>query len=196
MRIICLSVALFVLCAAAVAGEIREFDIKTLERLGNELTEVSQRADRGATDAVRKRAVRTAKAALQGKLFNIRYDYVVLDDPDGNGFLVYALGQSPKRGDVVIHGHFRVTVSVDGEKAERADALSHSLLTEYDLPAGLPKGTHLVGAAIMQIVSAKPVETLIYASNLMKMPLYVATPPNGQAWIIENGKMTKSGSKK
>ena len=180
----------------AFAAEIREFDIKTIERLGNELTEVSQRPDRGATDEIRKRAVQTAKAALQGKLFNIRYDYVVLDDPDGGGFLVYALGQAPKRGDVVILGHFRVTVSADGKKVERVDALSHTMMTEYGLLGGIPKGTHLAGAALTQIVSAKPVETLIYASNLMQMPLFVATPPNGQLWQIENGKITKSSSKK
>ena len=196
MRTISLTLLIVLYAVAASAGEIREFDIKTIERLGNELTEVSQRDDRGATDAVRKRAVRTAKAALQGKLFNIRYNYVVLSDPDGSGFLVYALGQAPKRGDVVIHGHFRVTISDDGERVERVDALSHSLLTEYDLPAGLPKGTHLAGAAIMQIVSPKPVETLIYASNLMQMPFVVATPPNGQIWYVEKGKITKDKAKK
>jgi hypothetical protein len=196
MRAILIAAATLAQMSVVFASEIREFNIKTIQRLGNELTEVSQRADRGATDAVRKRAVKTAKAALEGKLFNIRYNYIVLDDPDGSGFLVYALGQSPKRGDVVIHGHFRVTVSADGEKSERVDALSHTLLTESDLPAGLPQGTHLVGAAIMQMVSSTPVETLLYASNMMKMPLYVATPPNGQAWVIENGKITKQKPKR
>jgi hypothetical protein len=57
---------------------------------------------------VRKRAQQTAKAGLQGKLFNIRYDYVVLDDPDGSGLLVYALGRGSKAGDTVVFGHFRV----------------------------------------------------------------------------------------
>lgn len=186
-----LAAAAVIVTGAVFAGEIREFDIKTIERLGNELTTVSQTRDRGAPTPIRKRAVQTAKAALQGKLFKIRYDYVVLDDPDGNGFLVYALGRGPKRGDVVIHGHLRVTVSADGEKAERVDALSHSLLSESDLPAAIPKGTTLAGAAIMQVVSSKPVETLVYASNLMQMPLVVATPPNGQVWFIEKGKITK-----
>ena len=72
---------------AAFASEIREFDLKTIERLGNELTRVSQQPDRGATSVVRKRARQTAVAALKGKLFNIRCEYVVLDDPDVPDFL-------------------------------------------------------------------------------------------------------------
>src|SRR5437016_8343928 len=82
--------------ASAFASEIREFDLKTLQRLGNELTRVSQTPDRGATSPERKRAKQTAIAALKGKLFDIHYDYVVLDDPDGSGFLVYALGKGSK----------------------------------------------------------------------------------------------------
>src|SRR5438309_6123599 len=96
---------------SAFAGEIREFDLKTIERLGNELTRVSQSRDKGATDAVRKRAKQTAIAALKGKLFNIHYDYVLLNDPDGSGFLVYALGTTKNPDEVVLAGHFRVTVS-------------------------------------------------------------------------------------
>ena len=119
------------LCAfTAFASEIREFDVKTLERLGNELTRVSQTSAKGATDSVRKRAKQTAIVALKGKLFDIRYEYVVLNDPDGSGFLVYALGKGPKPGDVVVCGHFRVTVSADGNKVERVDALSQGLMIE------------------------------------------------------------------
>lgn len=90
---------LLVICLLAInsafASEIREFDLRTTERLGNELTRVSQRADRGATTPVRKRAQQTAKAAVRGKLFNIRYDYVVLDDPNGSGFLESQKGVGP-----------------------------------------------------------------------------------------------------
>lgn len=196
MRIVGLVATIFLSCAIASAGEIREFDIKTIERLGNELTEVSQRADRGATDVVRKRAVRTAKAALQGKLFNIWYDYVVLDDPDGSGFLVYALGQGKKRGDVVIHGHFRVSVSADGTQANRVDALSHSLVIENKYFDPSPERYHRVDFVTSQAVGTRPVETLVYACNLMNLGFAVATPPNGQAWFIENGKITKDKSKR
>lgn len=53
--------------SAAFAAEIREFDVRALQRLGNELIRVSQTPDRGATDAVRKRARETAITALRGR---------------------------------------------------------------------------------------------------------------------------------
>ena len=196
MRSVHLIVALSILPAIAVAGEIREFDLKTIERLGNELTRVSQRPNQGATSPVRKRARQAAIAALRGMLFDIHYDYVVLNDPDGSGFLVYALGQGSKPGDTVVFGHFRVTVSVDGEKAQRVDALSSSLVIDSKNINPSPRGYHKVAFACATPVGTRPSETLIYASNMMKMPIAVATAPNGQVWFIENGKITKSNSKK
>jgi hypothetical protein len=188
MRLGVFIAALSILWATVVqAGEIREFDLKTIERLGNELTRVSQRSDRGATNPIRKRAIQTAKTALKGRLFDIRYDYVLLDDPDGSGFLVYALG-SPKDADrVVLAGHFRVTVSADGERAERVDALSRSLLISKKNEV-LRSGYRQVGMYMGQIVSSKPLETLIYTSNLTRMSIVVWTEPNGQEWFVENGK--------
>jgi hypothetical protein len=74
MRIVSLIGAILIFAGTSFAGEIREFDIKTIERLGNELTQVSQTRDKGATTPERKRAKQSAMTALKGKLFNIRYD--------------------------------------------------------------------------------------------------------------------------
>jgi hypothetical protein len=153
-----------------------------LERLGNELTRASQSPDRGASDAARKRARETAVAALQGQLFDTRYDYVVLSDPDGKRLLVYALAAAKYADQVVMAGHFRVTVSADGTKAERVDALSKSLAH-----SGAIK-TDTVALFLIQIVSNKPVETLIYTANLAKKPIYVRTP-DGKTWVVGEGKM-------
>ncbi|HEV2045678.1 MAG TPA: hypothetical protein VGQ95_03680 [Chthoniobacterales bacterium] len=188
-------VAILFFSATAFAGEIREFDLKTIERLGNELTRVSQTSERGATNAVRKRAKQTAIAALQGKLFDIRYDYVVLGDPDGSGFLVYALGRGSKPGDVVVCGHFRVTVSADGNKVERIDALSQGLMIENKNVNHSPPGYRDVGIVIAQRVSNKPVETFVYANLLLQKDLFVSGP-DFSVWFIKNGKITKSDSKK
>jgi len=196
VRAVPLIVTVLFFSAAAFGGEIREFDLRTIERLGDELTRVSQRADRGANNQAKKQAIQTAKKALQGKLFNIHYDYVVLDDPDGSGFLVYALGRGAKPGDTVIFGHLRVTVSADGQKAERVDALSNSVMIDNKNVDTSPRGYHKVAFACATLIGTRPSETLIYASNLMKMPIAVATPPKGRVWFIENGKITKSDSKK
>jgi len=182
------SILLFFSVSAACAGEIREFSIPILERLGNELTRSSQIPARGASDAARKRAKETAGAALQGKLFNSRYDYVVLSDPDGKRLLVYALAVSQRSDQVVLAGHFRVTVSADGSRAERVDALSKSLAHSGEIKADT------VALWLIQLVSNKPVETLIYTSNLVKKPIYVRTP-DGKTWVVGEGKMRVDTSK-
>lgn len=179
---------LLTLPLSAAFAEIREFNVPTLERLGNELIRMSERPDRGATDPTRKRAQQTALAALRGRLFNLRYDYVVLNDPDGKRFLVYALGKTGRRGEAVIAGHSRVTVSADGNKAERVDALSQTMMVDTDLASGLPAGSKPTAMYFNQIVSNKPVETLIYTSHLARKPIYVGTP-DGKVWVIRNGRM-------
>lgn len=191
MRVVLPTLSILLSAVALFASEIREFNVKTLERLGNELTRISQTSDKGATTPERKRAKQTAIAALKGKLFDIHYDYVVLDDPAGHGFLVYALAVG-KSDDFVLAGHFRVTISAEGTKAERIDALSRSLLIQQK-GKGLPAGTHQVAMSMVQIVSSKPVETLIYTSNLAKEPIYVATLPRGEIWEVANGKLTNTG---
>jgi len=178
----------------AAAGEIREFNVSTLERLGNELIHESQRPDRGATDQVRKQARQTAIPALQGRLFNIHYDYVVLSDPDGKRFLVYALGTTGKRDEVVLGGHLRVTVSADGTRAERIDALSQTLMIDSPRTAGVPAGFHMTALYVNQIVSNRPVETFVYLANLTKKNIYVGTP-DGKMWLVGKGRMKVDTSK-
>jgi hypothetical protein len=179
---------------ASYASEIREFDVKTLERLGNELSRVTRQPDHGATDAIRRRAKQTAIAALNGKLFKIHYDYVVLDDPGSKGFLVYALGTTNKSGELVLAGHVRITVSPDGNKVERVDRVSQTLDIANDREAGLPAGYTLKAYYFNQIVSNKPVETFIYSSNMVKRNIYVGTP-DGKVWVVSKGTMRIDKSK-
>jgi hypothetical protein len=180
---------LLMLCESRVcASEIREFDVKTLQRLGKELTRVIQTPDRGATTPERKRARETAINALRGRLFSIRYDYVVLDDPDKSGFLVYAVGSTDKPKQFILAGHRRVTVSADGRKAERVDALSQTLMIG-DPRRDTPKGTTSAAAYMNQIVSNRPVETFIYIAYLMKQPIFVSTP-DGRIWKVTGSGMS------
>jgi hypothetical protein len=161
VRIVPLIVAILLFPAAAFAAEIREFDLKIVQRLGVELARVSQTDDRGATTSVRKRARDTAIAALKDKLFNVPYEYVVLNDPDGSGFLIYALPQFKDK--IVLGGWLRVTVSADGSKAERVDALSRTLLYPPPPPAS-HEGKKPVTVSMSQVVSNKPLETCVYTS--------------------------------
>jgi hypothetical protein len=194
MRAVPLLITPLLFVASASAAGIREFSVPTLERLGNELTRVSQRRDRGASDPVRKRAQQTAMAALRGRLFNLRYDYVVLSDPDGKGFLVYALGKTAKPREVVLAGHVRVTVSADGTRAARIDPLSETMMVASDRESRLPAGYKLAALYFNQIVSNKPVETFIYLASLAKKNIYVQTP-GGKIWLINSRGMKIDTSK-
>ena len=176
-------IAWFLAINSILASEIREFNLATTQRLGRELARVSQTPNRGATNAVRKRAIETAKTALHGKLFkDVQYNYVILDDPDGSGFLVYALAQSTN--EIILGGHFRVTVSANGKKDERVDALSHTLLRSPPPPKGLEGRKPLI-LSMSQIVSNKPLETCVYTSLHDKVIVSVGmVNDNAKVWMF------------
>ncbi len=144
--------------------------------------------------AVRYRARQTAITALAGRLFKTSYNFEILDDPDGRGFLVYALAATTDSDQVVMAGHFRVTVSADGKKAEQVDALSKSLVLSGPMKSGVPQGGEAVALFLIQLVSDKPVETLIYTANLARKDIYVRTP-DGKTWVVGKGKMRVNPSK-
>ncbi len=180
-------VAVVIACSSVFGSDIREFDLKTVERLGNELARLSDTPEKGATSPARKRARETAIAALKGKLFDIPYNYVVLDDPDGSGFLVYALAHSKK--EIILGGHFRVTVSADGSKAERVDALSNTLLRQPPPPKG-HEGEKPLTVSMSQIVSNKPLETCVYTSLHDKVIVSVGmVNDNAKVWMFVGDKI-------
>jgi hypothetical protein len=182
MRLGPLVLSILFASSSIFASEIREFSVPTLERLGNELIRASQRPDRGASDPVRKRARQTAKAALKNRLFDTTYDAVLLNDPDGKGFLVYALALGDYRRMLQTGGHYRVTVSADGGTVERIDLLAG--FTQQKLEKEL--------AAIVstQHSSNLPAETWIYTSYVYRVPVALGTKDNA-FWTIADGKMHK-----
>jgi hypothetical protein len=144
--------------------------------------------------AIRYRANQTAAKVLEKRLHNIGYNFEVLNDPDGSGFLVYAVGVTSKPSDVVVAGHFRVTISSDGEKAERVDPLSEGVMITNKNENHSPAGYHDVAMYFNQVVSNKPVETFINASKLLQKDIFVRTP-DGKVWCVHNGRMTIDTSK-
>jgi len=187
MRFVPLVIAILFVSSSVFAAEIREFDLKTVVRLGREMNRVSQRADKGATDAVRKQAQRTAIAALKGRLFKIGYDFLVVDDPDGSGFLVYAMPTKP--GQIVLGGNFRVTVSADGNKAERVDAMARTLLPAPKPPKGM-EGQKPLTISMSQIVSNRPLETCVYTSLHDTVIVSVGmVNDNAKVWVFVGDKI-------
>jgi len=186
MRVVPLLLTLLLFGVSAAVGEIRQFDLKTTERLGNELVRLTKRADRGCNTPAKKRAKETAITALQGSLYDeVRYDYVVLDDPAGSGFLVYALALARRKGDIFVGGHYRVAVSGDGAVAKRADLLSQ--LIKQPKP---PADATVAALVVTQSEAKHPVETWIYSSDLHHVPIGV-TMMDKSFWLIANGTIHK-----
>jgi hypothetical protein len=186
MRALIVAIAIIV-CSSAFGSQIREFDLKTVSRLGAQLARLSDTADKGATSPARKRARDTAAAALKDKLFDIPYNYIILDDPDGSGFLVYALAHA--KNEIILGGHFRVTVSADGSTAERVDALSNTLLRQPPPPKG-NEGEKPLTVSMSQIVSNRPLETCVYTSLHDKVIVSVGmVNDNAKVWAFVGDKI-------
>lgn len=111
------------------------------------------------------------------------YNVVMLPDPEKDGFLLYALASTSTAGEVLVGGHYRFTVSKDGKRIERADALSKSCLA-------MKVQKDMVALSVSTLLDEKPQETHVYLSLLHKMPIFVVTP-NAAMWEVSQGKMQR-----
>lgn len=187
LKLFCYTALLAFACPTQGAG-IRQFSLKTTENLGRQLYEQTQRASE--LSEPQQRAKRGATGALP-QLETRGYRFVVLNDPDRKGYLVYTLATTRNPRDIVIGLHYRVSVSADG-RVERVDPLA---LSSGVIPANgsdLPRGTHRAGFYSTCMVSTQPPETFVYLTLLHNQPCAVATS-DGTIWSIEHGKISKDG---
>ncbi len=117
------------------------------------------------------------------------YNVIALPDPERDSLLVYALATTYDPNLVIVGGHYRFTVSRDGERIELKERLFKSplVLDKRSIPEGSGNclfATHLNGDT--------PAETHVFLTLLHVQPLYVATR-NGDLWRIEKGKMQRTG---
>jgi hypothetical protein len=176
-------IACLLITATYFASDIHEFDLNTKERVGNALAQASRRADRGASDMVRKRARETAIAALRAKTSGMRYEYLVVNNPIGKGLLVYA--EPTWNQGTIIGGDIRATVSADSLKVERVEELSKWVL-KNKRPPGATLG--VIGMADPE--GNVPSETYIYRSALYGAPICVGMRDK-TVWMIADGGIRK-----
>lgn len=119
------------------------------------------------------------------------YNTVVLPDPDGDGFLVYALASTTNSNVIPIGGHYRFTVSSDGSRIEQADRLSASCFTLPKRSPNLSEGCELAAYYMTHVVSDTPVETHVFLQLQLGKPFFVLTKSN-VVWKIENGIISHS----
>jgi hypothetical protein len=115
------------------------------------------------------------------------YNSVALPDPERNGWLVWALSATTDPDAIIVGGHYRVSISADGQTLTQADALSMACLTfnRRDLKNG--STAELVAE---HLVSMEPTETYIFASLSYHLPLVVGTL-NGRAWRVDGTQVTE-----
>lgn len=117
------------------------------------------------------------------------YNIVILPDPEADDYLVYALAATTEPNAVMVGGHYRFTVSKDGEKLLRSDELFVSHMVLSTKPEGLPPGAKLEGLAMNTLISDLPLETHVYLSLLHHMPFSVGAA-NGTIWSVDKGKIS------
>src|SRR2546430_9492240 len=105
LKLFCYIVMGFIACSSATAA-IREFPIATIEKLGRELYQLTQRPQ-NLTEP-QQRAKRAAMEALP-QLEKQGYRFTALSDPERKGYLVYALATSRNPRDIVLGLHYRVS---------------------------------------------------------------------------------------
>lgn len=115
------------------------------------------------------KARETAAANIGSLRCTPRYNAVVLNDPDGDGWLVWLLASTNRPNQLILAGHHRFRISADGTQVLRHDPLSATCIVE-DIPQDQGQ---LAAVNVSHIVSSQPVETHVFTSLLYGLPLYV-----------------------
>jgi hypothetical protein len=149
---------------------------------------VSVPADRTLTDKEKALfAARSHAIASVQRDCAENYNTVVLKDPEGDGWLVWALASTTNPDLVVTLGHIRLTVSADGSKVLRTDRLS---LSCGAMSGKGEDGKMAEAIVITQLVAPLPVETYVFLSLQHPLPFLVVTAKN-TAWMVSRGKISK-----
>jgi hypothetical protein len=115
------------------------------------------------------RARTTAATNIGAMRCSPRYNAVVLDDPDSDGWLVWLLASTNQANQLVLTGHYRFRISADGSAVLRRDQLSATCIIQ-SVP---PDARQMVGVTVSHIVSPLPAETHVFTSLLYRLPVYV-----------------------
>lgn len=160
----------------------------------NGKTSLSEPDDRRLTDVEKAMwaARSTALAGLAGEATcRPGYNTVVLKDPEQAGWLVWALAPMPSANVFPVGGHYRFSISADGTRILRRDALSASCMTMDPKAAGSP-GRQPAAFGVSHIVSPTPVETHVLVHLQSGMPMIIGA--GGRMWGLDKGRIRDMGA--
>jgi hypothetical protein len=145
---------------------------------------LAERRVLSSEEAAQFRARTTARGAIKEPCSE-RYNSVVMQDPENDGWIVYWLASTTEPGAMVIGGHYRVMVSPNGEEVVAGDRLSRSCMT---LEGAQANDQETAAAVVSHLVSSTPVETHVFVSLLHRKPIYVLVGDD-ELWAVEDGRI-------
>lgn len=151
------------------------FDGKTKPR-------VSKPTDTRLSDVERAQfdARATARSDVPSACVRQPYNTVVLQNPDGPGWLVWLLQPMTVANTYPITGHWRYLISADGKSIVRRERLGNSCLSMEKKDQG--------AFMVTNIVSQAPLETHVFTSYAAKLDVFVMTGKDA-LWQIHEGKI-------
>jgi hypothetical protein len=135
------------------------------------------RAREVAADSARERSYRSCTPAP--------FNTVVVPSRNGGPVAVYLLSAQKDVELYPVDGHYRVTVTTDGQVLE-----SRPLSGEcFNLPMPkLPNGAKPLGVLVDHLLDPVPTEMHVFASYNLRMPLFVRTA-GGRFWEVRKSKI-------
>lgn len=110
-----------------------------------------------------------------------RYNVVVLDDPDSDGWLVWLLASTTDANKVPMGGHYRFHVSADGQTINKREQLSATCLDVDRRQSG--RNGQPVGLITSLVVAPQPLEIHVFLSLLNNLPVYIAA--GDKIWAVQ-----------
>jgi hypothetical protein len=127
----------------------------------------------------------TARTAALGSVFQPctdSYNAVVLPGASENRWVVYLLPGTTRHDVVPVGGTYRIEIEAGAVAAQRG--FTRSCIA-------LPDDPRAVGLMMTHLLDATPTEAHVYWSLWAGKPMYLATPPNGTVWSIEQGRIER-----
>jgi hypothetical protein len=122
-----------------------------------------------------------------------RYNTVVLKDPEGDGWIAWALAATTNPDLILVGGNYRITVSANGKRVRQKDRLSRSCIRfdkkEMDAELASKSGAPSHNFFVSNVVSLTPTESHVFTALNYQITLRVGTN-DGKTWKIDDGQVT------
>lgn len=133
----------------------------------------------------------TATANIGALRCTANFNTIVLDDPDGDGWLVWLLAATTDADMVPMGGHYRFHVSADGRTLEKREQLSSGCLN-MDRPPSSRNG-EVLGIGTTVLVAPQPLEIHVFLSLLNHLPIYIAA--GDKMWAVQGAMIQELDAK-